>query len=297
MGEPSSFPWLAISLRVVSNPCSNALQKALGAAGWPAPVLLALTHGLLGPVAMVLLLRAGESLRPEFWGWSLASAVLAVAANWLILEAVRRSDLSILGPINAYKPWVSLLPSWFLLGELPQGRDWLGMGLVLLGSVVLGGGASAASATPGRSWGFLSERGVQLRFLALVVSSAEAVTLRRAVAASDPSSAFAAWVLLGFLVAVPFAWRARGACPRDPHAARRLLPVGLALGITTGLMQSSTLAVLDRLSTGLALSFFQLSSVLSVLLGRAFFREPQFPRRLAGACVMCAGAVMMVLAR
>jgi drug/metabolite transporter (DMT)-like permease len=294
MGEPSSFPWLAIALRVVSNPCSNAFQKTLGTAGWPAPVLLAFTHGLLGPVAMVILLRAGDTLRREFWMWSLASAVLAVAANWLILEAVRRSDLSLLGPINAYKPWVSLLPSWFLLGELPRGTDWVGMGLVLLGSVVLGGGGSAA---PGRAWGFLSDRGVQLRFLALVVSSAEAVTLRRAIAASDPARAFSAWALLGFLVAVPFAWRARGACPRDARDVRRLLPVGVALGVTTGLMQASTLSVLDRLSTGVALSFFQLSSVLSVFLGRAFFREPQFARRLAGACVMGAGAVVMVLAR
>jgi drug/metabolite transporter (DMT)-like permease len=301
MGEPSSFPWLAVALRVVSNPCSNALQKALGAAGWPAPVLLALTHGLLGPVAMVILLGAGDALGWEFWRWSLASAVLAVAANWLILEAVRRSDLSLLGPVNAYKPWVSLLPSWFLLGELPRGADWAGMGLVLLGSVVLGGGASGASAAsgaPGRSWGFLADRGVQLRLLALVVSSAEAVTLRRAVAASDASSAFAAWVLLGFLVVAPFAWRARGACPpRDADGAWRLLPAGLALAFTTGLMQSSTLAVLDRLSTGVALSFFQLSSVLSVFIGRAFFREARFVRRLAGACVMSAGAVVMVLAR
>jgi hypothetical protein len=40
------------------------------------------------------------------------AAALAVAANWLIIEAVRRSDLSLLGPINAYKPWVSLVPGW-----------------------------------------------------------------------------------------------------------------------------------------------------------------------------------------
>lgn len=294
MGEPSTFPWLVIALRVISNPCSNALQKALGVAGWPSPVLLAFTHGLLGPVAMVILLRAGDSLGREFWMWSLASAVLAVAANWLIIEAVRRSDLSLLGPINAYKPWVSLLPSWFLLGELPRGTDWLGMGLVLLGSLVLGGGTSTA---PGRSWGFFLDRGVQLRFLALVFSSAEAVTLRRAISMSEPLRAFAAWVLLGFLVAVPFAWKARAACPQDSGALLRGLPAGLALAVTTGLMQSSTLVVLDSLPTGVALSFFQLSAILSVFLGRAFFREPQFGRRLAGACVMSAGAVVLVLSR
>ena len=102
MGDPGITPWLVIALRVISNPCSNALQKALASHGWPAPVLLALTHGVLGPVAMVILLRAGDSLGWVFWSWSLLSAALAVAANWLIIEAVRRSDLSLLGPINAY---------------------------------------------------------------------------------------------------------------------------------------------------------------------------------------------------
>jgi len=294
MGDTSSVHGMMIALRVISNPCSNALQKALGAAGWPSPVLLAVTHGLLGPVAMAILFRAGDSLGQEFWMWSLASAVLAVAANWLIIEAVRRSDLSLLGPINAYKPWMSLLPSWFLLGELPRGGEWTGMGLVLLGSLVLGRGTSTSS---GRSWGLWLDRGVQLRFLALVFSSAEAVTLRRALAVSDPARVFAAWVLLGFLVAVPFAWRARRDCPQDRAELVRRLPAGLALTLTTGLMQASTLSVLDSMPTGVALSLFQLSAVLTVFLGRAFFREPQFKRRLVGACVMTAGAVIMVLSR
>lgn len=137
-----------IALRVISNPCSNALQKALAGHGWPAPVLLAFTHGVLGPVAMAILLRAGDSLGWVFWSWSLLSAALAVAANWLIIEAVRRSDLSLLGPINAYKPWVSLLPGWLLLGEQPVGWQWAGMALVLAGSLLLGG-TGGSSGRPG----------------------------------------------------------------------------------------------------------------------------------------------------
>ena len=293
MGDPGLTPWLVIALRGTSNPCANALQKGLAGAGWPAPVLLAFTHGMLGPVALAILLRAGDSLGWVFWSWSLLSAVLAVAANWLIIEAVRRSDLSLLGPINAYKPWVSLVPGWFLLGERPEGWQWVGMGLVLSGSLLLGGNGGRA----GRPWALLLDRGVQLRFLALVFSAAEAVTLKRALAVSDPARAFAGWVLLGFLVVVPFAWKARAACPQARAAALRGLPAGLALVLTTGLMQASTFVVLDQLPTGIALSFFQLSAVLSVFLGRAFFGEPQFARRLAGATVMALGAALLVAAR
>ena len=295
-------PWLVIALRVISNPCSNALQKALAGGGWPAPVLLAFTHGVLGPVAMVILLRAGDSLGWVFWLWSLLSAALAVAANWLIIEAVRRSDLSLLGPINAYKPWVSLVPGWFLLGERPEGWQWVGMGLVFLGSLLLGG----RGGRKGRPWELFLDRGVQLRFLALVFSAAEAVTLKRALAVSDPVRAFAGWVLLGFLVAAPFAWKARAACPQAgtraacPQAgtvALGSLLAGLALALTTGLMQASTFMVLDQLPTGIALSFFQLSAVLSVFLGWAFFGETQFARRLTGACIMALGSALLVAAR
>jgi drug/metabolite transporter (DMT)-like permease len=293
MGDLGMTPWLVIALRVISNPCSNALQKALASNGWPAPVLLAFTHGVLGPVAMVILLRAGDSLGWVFWFWSLLSAALAVAANWLIIEAVRRSDLSLLGPINAYKPWVSLLPGWLLLGEQPVGWQWAGMALVLAGSLLLGGTGGSA----GRPGSLFLDRGVQLRFLALVFSAAEAVTLKRALAVSDPARAFAGWVLLGFLVAVPFAWKARGACPNTRAAAASSLPSGLTLALTTGLMQGCTFVILDFLPTGIALSFFQLSAVLSVFLGRAFFGEPQFARRLAGACVMSLGAAILAGAR
>ncbi len=293
MGDLGMTPWLVIALRVISNPCSNALQKTLASNGWPAPVLLAFTHGVLGPVAMVILLRAGDSLGWVFWFWSLLSAALAVAANWLIIEAVRRSDLSLLGPINAYKPWVSLLPGWLLLGEQPVGWQWAGMALVLAGSLLLGGTGGSA----GRPGSLFLDRGVQLRFLALVFSAAEAVTLKRALAVSDPARAFAGWVLLGFLVAVPFAWKARGACPNTRAAAASSLPSGLTLALTTGLMQGCTFVILDFLPTGIALSFFQLSAVLSVFLGRAFFGEPQFARRLAGACVMALGAAILAGAR
>jgi drug/metabolite transporter (DMT)-like permease len=62
-------------------------------------------------------------------------------------------------------------------------------------------------------------------------------------------------------------------------------------------MQGCTFVILDFLPTGLALSFFQLSAVLSVFLGWAFFGEPQFARRFAGACTMALGAALLVATR
>jgi len=46
-----------------------------------------------------------------------------------------------------------------------------------------------------------------------------------------------------------------------------------------------------------ALALFQMSTLLTVLLGRAVFREPNFVNRLLGASVMTAGAVLIVVYR
>jgi drug/metabolite transporter (DMT)-like permease len=65
--------------------------------------------------------------------------------------------------------------------------------------------------------------------------------------------------------------------------------------MTTGLMQSCTLITLGSLPVGVALALYQTSSILTVLLGHAVFREPHLRRRLGGAMVMAAGAAILVL--
>ena len=45
-----------------------------------------------------------------------------------------------------------------------------------------------------------------------------------------------------------------------------------------------------------ALALFQLSTILSVIVGAATFKEGQIPRKLIGASVMAIGAVCIILA-
>lgn len=290
--------WLAIAVRVVANPCSNALQKLLAARGFAAPVLLALPHaGLTVPVLAAWIWRR-SSAPGAFWTWCLLSAALAVAANWLIIEAIRRSDLSLLGPINSYKPVVSLLPGIVLLGEWPGPASLAGIGLVLAGSLLLMD-PRPPSGTPRRPFSLVRQPGVQLRFAALLLSAAEAVALKRALALGGPALTFGAWAVGGLLFATPFALRPFARHLRDrPDALDRTAVLGLlALTTTTGLMQFCTVFTLQQLPVGVSLALFQTSTLLTVFLGHTLFREPHFQRRLAGAAVMAAGAVVLVLTR
>ncbi len=290
--------WLIVVVRVLANPCSNALQKLLGSRGFAAPVLLALPHLGLTLLAVPLLVR-GRPVSTAFWSWCLLSAALAVAANWLIIEAIRRADLSLLGPINSYKPVVSLLPGMLLLGERPGPASLAGIGLVLAGSLLLMDPLRGPR-RPG-PWlsGLTKNPGVQLRFAALLLSSGEAVTLKRALALGGSPLTFAAWAVLGFVFVVPFAVRPLARQVRDQNRpwsdANGMGLIGLT--ITTGLMQFCTLVTLEQLPVGVSLALFQTSTLVTVLLGHALFQEPHFQRRMAGAVVMAAGAGILVLTR
>lgn len=286
--------WPFLIVRVVSNPCSNAIQKWLVGQGVPSSAQLLLVHLGLSLVTLPLLLRDPVTMQsPGFWGWCGVSATLAVAANWLIIEALRRSDLSLLGPINAFKPVVSLLPGWILLGEPLGVPAAFGLLLVLAGSLML---------TPPRAPGqgsltLLGDRGVQLRFLALILSAGEAVTLKRAIRLAEPMTVFSAWCLLGLLILLPIALRPllRNGPLLMGQTRKRPSMAALGLVTTTGLMQSCTLITLAAFPVGAALALYQTSSILTVLLGHAVFQEPHLRRRLGGAMVMAAGAALLVL--
>src|SRR5205823_1778944 len=112
-------------------------------------------------------------------------AALAVAGNTLLVQALRLSDLSVLGPVNAWKAVVSLVPGAVLLREVPGPAGLAGIGLIVAGSYALvdrdGGRRDGTAGGRGRGAvaRFVTDRGVQFRLAALVLSAVEAVFLKR----------------------------------------------------------------------------------------------------------------------
>jgi drug/metabolite transporter (DMT)-like permease len=233
-----------------------------------------------------------------FWTNLVIAAGLAVACNTLLVAAVRDDDLSILGPINSFKPLVSLGPSLWLLGERPGALGLTGIGLIVVGSYALVGGVGGTE--PGGHWiGLFRRRGVQLRVAALVLSGIEAVFLKRALLAADPATTFIWWSILGLAfagIALPFIPHRE--TERDPTmSARPRTTLMFGLALTTGIMQYSTLVTFATAPVASALALFQLSSILSVLLGHRLFHEPHVVRRLIASTVMAFGAALLVLDR
>jgi drug/metabolite transporter (DMT)-like permease len=285
---------LFVLVRIFANPLSNVFQKKLTNQEANPLFIIFVTHLLLSLVSLPFLLFVHPfDLSVQFWGYILVCAVLAIAGNTCIVAAIRSADLSVLGPINAYKSVVSLFLGIFLLGEFPT---WLGIAGILLivsGSYFIIDKASDSSQAG--VVGFFKNTGIRLRFAALILSATEAILLKKAILLSSPLVTFIFWCFLG----VPLAFAAllylvKAGGWRGMQAPRQGIYFYLLLALTTGLMQLSTLYTFNVLQVGYSLALFQTSTLLSVFFGYRFFQEQNILRRLTGALIMIAGAVTII---
>lgn len=289
--------WLAILIRIVANPFSNVFQKLLTRHGASALAVVCMTHGLLSLACLPMFLGL-PPLSAEFWLNIAIGAVLTVSGNVLIVQAVKISDLSILGPINAYKSVVSLIPGMILLHEYPGLLGVAGIVLIVAGSYFL---VDRKLTEPKRNVfvKFFRERGIQYRFAALVLSAVEAVFFKRALLAATPLVTFAFWAVLGFALSLALLPLLVDKLQRanDAVVFKANPRLCLLLVVTTGLMQLCTSYTLAGLQVGYALALFQTSTLISVVLGRTVFQERHFWERLLGSLVMIAGAMLVILGR
>jgi drug/metabolite transporter (DMT)-like permease len=286
---------LFVAARIVANPISNVFQKQLARQSAEPLFIIGATHALLTPAGVLLLLDPSRlHAAPAFWINIVIAAALAVSGNVLLVYALRSGDLSVLGPINAYKALVSLVLGILLIGEIPTAMGFGGMLLIIAGSYFVL--ESGATPTGGSAFSQFSRNpGVQLRFAALALSATEAVFLKKALLLSSPLTTFLLWCLLGLPLAAAAAFMLlRDRLGDQIILLRRHWRTYLWLALTTGVMQLTTLFAFGKLQVGYALALFQLSALISVLLGHRYFQERHIRKRLVGAAIMVAGAALIV---
>lgn len=290
---------LFVLLRVAANPAANVFQKQLAQRAAHPLFIIGITHALL-TLATLPILAAGAGTRslalaPAFWINISVCAVLAVAGNVLLVYALRSSDLSVLGPINAYRAVLSLALGVFLLGEVPTAFGLAGVLLIVAGSAVVVDRVPGQTHRTALGRLFL-EPGVQLRLGAMLLSATEAVFLKRAILLSSPVITFLFWAILGLPVAaVAIALLLRGGIGDQSVRLRDEWRTYVWLALTTGAMQLATLLTFGALQVGYSLALFQLSTLISVFFGHRYFNERNVGRRLAGSAVMVVGAVLIVI--
>ena len=285
---------VAILIRIAANPLSNVFQKQLTQRAAEPLFVITATYGFLSSLSLVFWNGISFTALPiSFWYHALIVSLFAVLGNLFLVKALRTGDLSVLGPINAYKSVVSMLFGIILLNEIPSWLGLTGISLIIVGSYfVLNSGQSKK----GFSWDLVKKPEIQLRLMALVCSAIEAVFIKRAMLLSSPVTTFVCWCVLGFVLS--FIWTAFALRNRWREQVQLLFSekfTYLALVISVGLMQFSTIVAFGGTQVGYALALFQTSSLLSVLFGYQFFKEKNIAQKLIGAAIMVMGAVLIVV--
>jgi drug/metabolite transporter (DMT)-like permease len=283
---------IAVTLRILANPVANVFQKNLTANGQPPLLVNFLTYLGLSILCLSIAFKVPWATLPaDFWRYSVLGGIAGAMGNGFLVKALQKGDLSVLGPINAYKSVVGIIVGIFLLGELPNVWGLAGTALIIWGSYFV-----LDTTAEKFSWALLKRKEIQYRIWALILTAIEAVFIKRVIQASDVNMAFLSWCWFGALFSfllLPL-YKIHLTTSIKQIKGRHLIHYGY-LVLCIGTMQLSTNYVFDHMPVGYALALFQLSAVVSVWLGYRFFKEKDLAKKLLGAAIMIIGSVLIIL--
>ena len=282
---------LAIIIRIIANPISNVFQKQLTNKHHPLFVNL-VAYGILSLVSIFLISDFPFYTIPTaFWYYSMIGGLFGALGNGFIIKALQKGELSVLGPINAYKSIVGIIFAFLLIGELPNAWGLFGVVLIIVGSYfVLDNGAEKFT------WAVFKQPAIQYRIAALVFTGIQAVTDKQVILHSNLTYAFAGWCIFGFLFSIPLFFTARINIRKQLSSFSKkvtLKYIGLCLSV--GTMVVCTNYAFKNMQVGTALALFQISILLTVLFGHHFFNEKGILKKITGAMIMIAGSLLIIL--
>jgi drug/metabolite transporter (DMT)-like permease len=286
------FTSIAVLFRILSNPFANLFQKKLTSKQIHPLVVNFQSYFLLSIVCILFSFFAKwNNLNVQFWVFSVIVGMLGALGNGFLIKALKDGELSVLGPINSYKSVIGLIFGIFLLGEFPNTWGIFGMALIIFGSYFV------FDSTDERfSWALLNRKDIQYRFLAMLFTAIEAVFIKKVILYSSPAIAFFSWCWFGtifsFLILFLFGLDLKHeiSISYDSNFLRYMLLV-----ICIGTMQFSTNYAFSHMPVGYALSLFQLSAIVSILLGHKIFNEKDIRKKLIGSTIMIAGSIVIIL--
>lgn len=182
----SSLVVVALVLRILVNPLANVFQKQLTKNKISPLYINFTTYFLLSIFCLFIAFNQDWSiLSGQFLLLALICGLLGALGNGLLIKAFEKGDLSILGPINAYKSVIGLIFGIIILGEMPGIWGILGVALIICGSYFV------LDTTKERfSWKLLKNREIQYRIGVMVLAAIEAVFLKKIILLSSVEISF-----------------------------------------------------------------------------------------------------------
>ncbi len=238
-------------------------------------------------------LISGWTLHLADYVWPAAlSIVLCTAVQVLIVESVRRSDLSRTIPLLSFTPVATSLFGLAVLGEEPSPVQWLGIGFVFAGA--LGLGLSRREHEPGLPPPrFSVDSGMLLMLLAAICISAAAPFDKLAIEASSTpvhgffQSAGASLLLLAFLAARGDVGRIRRAFQARIRMSLAIVLAFVAVGLQFAAYRYAMVGEVETIKRVVGL-------VASLVAGSLIFGESINARKLITVVAMGIGVALML---
>lgn len=283
--------------RLIFSITSNVYQKKLSHIGLHPFYIVATTYFVLSLLAAPLLgmIEIGQ-LSHAFWLNVLLASILDVGGWMFLVMSLSKTDLSVFGPLNAYKVIFSLLLALVFLNEIPSVQGLIGVFVIIIGSFFLTPPASKISGN--RIFSLLKDKGVQARFVSIALFSIGTVFLKNSVVAGGPLATLVFWSLIGLpLVLLSNLISLAGGIKVDLRASKRHIQTIFMIGIMVFAMQYFTLLLLSEMLVAYALALFQLGMVIQVFVGYKVFNEKHITRKLLACLVMMSGSILVLMAK
>lgn len=283
---------IAVLLRILSNPLGNVFQKQLTTNGHHPLLVNFLTYFILSVVCIFIAFNVTWlELPSQFWYYSVLVGMAGAVGNAFLVKALQGGELSVLGPINSYKSIIGMIIGVILLGEIPNVWGFLGMAFIIYGSYFV------LDTTEDKfSWRLLKRKEIQFRIWAMILTAIEAVLIKKVILASSVMISFISWCWFGALFSFFLLLLYRLDLKNQiSNFHSRGLTRYFYLILCIGTMQFTTNYAFENMQVGYALSLFQLSTIVSVLLGHKVFKEQEIRKKLIGSAIMIVGSVIIIL--
>ncbi|HIT91321.1 MAG TPA: EamA family transporter [Candidatus Stercorousia faecigallinarum] len=277
------YNFIAIFIRVAANSLSNVFQKKLAFEGENPVIVNFINYSLLSLLSVPLLFFVDYSaVNLTFLLYALAGGLTGAVCNCFMVMALEKGELSVLGPINSYKAVIGLIFGMFILHEIPNMYGIMGILLIISGSYFIL-----------ESPGALMKKDIQYRIYALIFSAIEAVFIKKVIILSSITASFITSSFLGaifsFIIMNIFS-SSKLKLPVKRHSIMYVLTA-----LCFGLMTFTTAYVFKYMNVGCALSLFQLSIIINVILGYKLFNEKNLIKKLFGSLIILIGSATILI--
>jgi len=266
----------------------KSAPKALG----PEIILFYFVGGHIPVLALWALVTGETSVQSAYLLPGILCAACGLAANLLFIVAIRRSPLSLMIPLLALVPVLTLLFAGVVLGEWPTSAQALGIVLVTVGLLTL---FKPGEAKPGfaAAWRTLRTEAGTVPMLAVVVLWSATAPLDK-LGIESSSVGMHGLIQVTFIWVALAVWLARGgrAAFRLPSPA--LLPVGAAA--VTGAFGYALLLAAYSVALVAMVEVVRrtVGLLIALVVGRLAFGEPITRTKVIGVGIVALGLPLVM---